>query len=618
MLRRGQERRGPEARAKGGQRPGRWPEALAIDGSDPRSLSQAEGADDSYRQAVCIKEGVLAQMKRLLISRKFAAVGCILAASMAVAVADTAGASAKGIAHAASGSVLTVESSETSTLSGGFNPFVSTSVAATIGATSLIYEPLFQADVVKPGKYYPFLATKYAWGKGGKSITFTIRQGVKWSDGQPFSAADVAFTYNLIKSNADVNEYGLALTGVSQNGNTVTLSFGSPQYANFQNIAAQPYIVPQHIWSSVGDPAQYADSDPVGTGPYKVSTLGSSGLVMAANSSYWGGTPAIGTVEFPTIADNATVLSDLDGNQLDWAGNFIPGLQKSFLTSAAHQVWFAPVQTNSLEPNLSRWPTNQLAVRQAISLAIDRKAISSQGESGLEPVATNASGLTLPEFSAFLSPSVKKYALSPNPNAKAAERVLEKAGYKKDSHGFFALHGKEVKLDVTDPANYSDYAADDEIVASDLKKAGINASFVGLSDNAWASDIATGNFQLTGHWSQTSVSVYQLYNDWLNSALATKSNRGGNFEGLRSGFVDSALKRLASAATIAQQAKDAAPIERYVAQNLPIIPTVYGAAFDEYNAGAFTGWPTATNNYESGSPNAPTNEVVILHLKPKS
>jgi peptide/nickel transport system substrate-binding protein len=55
-----------------------------------------------------------------------------------------------------------------------------------------------------------------------------------------------------------------------------------------------------------------------------------------------------------------------------------------------------------------------------------------------------------------------------------------------------------------------------------------------------------------------------------------------------------------------------------VAQNLPIIPTVYGVVFDEYNTGKFTGWPSESNSYESGSPNTPTNEVVILHLRPTS
>ena len=67
----------------------------------------------------------------------------------------------------------------------------------------------------------------------------------------------------------------------------------------------------------------------------------------------------------------------------------------------------------------------------------------------------------------------------------------------------------------------------------------------------------------------------------------------------------------------ARQLKYLAPIEPYVATNVPIIPTVYGAAFDEYNTAHFSGWPSASDPYESGSPNAPTNEVVVLHLKPK-
>jgi peptide/nickel transport system substrate-binding protein len=130
--------------------------------------------------------------------------------------------------------------------------------------------------------------------------------------------------------------------------------------------------------------------------------------------------------------------------------------------------------------------------------------------------------------------------------------------------------------------------------------------------------MATGSFQLTMHWSQTSVAPYQLYNDWLNSALATKSNRAGNFEGLKNKTVDANLTKLASASTVAQQLKYLAPIESYVATNLPVIPTVYGVSWGEYNTGTFTGWPTPTNEYESAQPSAPTNEVVILHLKPKS
>jgi peptide/nickel transport system substrate-binding protein len=565
-------------------------------------------------------------MKRILSRRSLQAASGALAVGTAVAVAavSTAPAVAATHARAASGTPLIVESSPVGSAN-GFNPFVPTAASTIVGATAFIYEPLFQANILKPGKYYPFLATKYAWGNHGKNITFTIRTGVKWSDGTAFGPADVAFTYNLIKNNPAINGGGLAIKGVSTSGDKVTLKFSSPQYANFQQIAATVYIVPQHIWSASAissSPATYLDSNPVGTGPYMLKSVDpTNGLVLTANPNYWGGpfgghgAPAVQTVEFPILATNTTALTALLEGQVNWAGNFIAGVQQQFKGKPL-TFWSPADNTNSLEPNLHRWPTNQLAVRQAISLAINRKAIATQGESGLEPIATNSSGLILPMFQKFLSPSVKSDKLASGANPRAAEKVLENAGYKK--HGkWFALHGKIVKLSVTDPSGYSDYAADDAIVAKDLQAAGIDATFDGLATNEWNADMATGNFQLTMHWSQTSVSPYQLYNDWLNGALATKTNRAGNFEGLKNKKVDGELTKLAADGTAAAQLRDLAPIEQYVAKNLPIIPTVYGVSWGEYNTGAFSGWPTPKNDYESPQPAAPFNEVTVLHLKPK-
>jgi peptide/nickel transport system substrate-binding protein len=558
-------------------------------------------------------------MKRILSSKSVAGVLAV-GASVAVGAMSAAPALAHGSASVANATALTLESSPVGQAN-GFNPFVSTSAASVVGATSLIYEPLFQADILKPGKYYPFLATGYKWGAGGKSITFTIRQGVKWSDGQAFSAADVAFTYNLIKSNPSINGGGLNISSVSQAGNTVTLKFPTAQYANFQNIAAEVYIVPQHIWSSAGDPSTYTDTNPIGTGPYTVQSVSASGVVMTANNGYWGGpfgghgAPAVKTVQFPALSSNTSALTALETDQVDWGGNFIAGVKQAFAGKPL-VFWSPPLNTNSLEPNLHEWPTNQLAVRQAISAAIDRKAISSQGEGGEEPIATNMSGLTLPEFTQFLAPAVKSDKIDPNANPKAAEKILKAAGYTK-SGKYFALHGKVVKVTITDPASYSDYALDDQIMAKDLQAAGIDASFDGLSVDQWNADMANGDFQLTQHWSQTSVSPYQLYDDWLNGSLATKSNRAGDFEGLKSAAVDKDLATLAAAGTTAAQVKALAPIESYVATNLPVIPTVYGVSWGEYNTGTFSGWPTPTNDYETAQPSAPTNEVVILHLTPK-
>ena len=567
-------------------------------------------------------------MNRRTTQRTWRAGCCALAAAAALAAcggssssSQSSGSASDSSAKATAGSsaVLTVESSQQNAVTQNFNPFVPSSAATLLGATSLIYEPLLQANALKPGVYYHWLATGYTWSHGGDSITFTIRSGAKWSDGSPLTAADVAFTYDLLKKYPDANTTGLAIKNVSTSGQTVTIDFPSPQYANLQNIAGQVYIVPQAIWSKVGDPGKYTDASPVGTGPYTLSSFTPQGFTLKANSAYWGGKPAVSAVEFPTYASANSALSALQSDQLAWGGNFIPGVQQVFVAgNPNHHVWFPPVQTNSLEPNLTRFPTNQPAVRKAISLAIDRTALSQQAEGGLEPPVSSASGLTLPVFEQFLSPSVASDTLPAHAEPAAAKAVLKAAGYVPGSDGMFRTKGgQELTIDVTNPSSFSDYAAGDAMIAKWLRAAGINATFVGQSVTAWSSDIASGNFQLTQHWSQTSVAPYQLYNDWLNSAQAT-SNAAGDYERLKDPQVDAMLTKLAADSSASAQQADLAPIEQYVATNLPIIPTVYGVVFDEYNTSKFSGWPSASDPYESGSPNAPTNEVVILHLRPTS
>lgn len=558
-------------------------------------------------------------MRRRTLKRASATAVTVASVAALVAVfASPSASNAAPVARAAAGSVLTMESSPENTVTQDFNPYVQSTGAYAMGVDSLIYEPLLQFDLARPSRApYYFLATAYKWGSGGKTITFTIRNGVKFSNGSPMTPADVAFSFSLLQKYADVNTAGIPVTGTSVSGNKVTITFSAPQYTNLQSIG-NVYVVPQSIWNNVGDPATFTDANPIGTGPYTFGTFSAAGITLKANSGYWGGTPSVNAVDFPVIASNDTVLSALTTNQLDWAGNFLTGLQSAFIkpSPSTHHAWFAAVQTNSLEPNLNVWPTNQLAVRKAISLAIDRTAISTQGEAGLEPVATNASGLVLPGFKNLLAKSVASASLSPHANAAAAVKVLKAAGYV-IKNGFFYKGNKEVTIPVTDPSAYTDYAEDDSLVAAELRKAHINASFVGQTATAWAANLASGHFVLSMHWSQTSIAAYQLYNGWLNSALAT-SNASGNFERLHNKTVDRELAKLAGQTSISGQMKYLTPIEQYVAQNLPIIPTVYGAAFDEYNSSRFSGWPSASNPYEIGQPGSPQNEVVVLRLKPTS
>src|ERR1700678_424890 len=229
-------------------------------------------------------------MRRLPNHRRLLAIGtaCMLAAGVAACSSSSSSpsASSSSPAKAATGATLVMESSPETSITQAFNPFVPTQAAYGMGSDGLIYEPLIQFDVAAPPTYYPWLATSYAWSNSGKTLTFTIRQGVKWNNGTPLTPADVAFTFNLLKANAAINLNGLTMTSVTTSGNTVTLNFPTAQYANLQNIAGTA-IVPEAIWSKVGNPATYTDANPVGTGPYVLSTFTPQGFTLSKNPSYW-------------------------------------------------------------------------------------------------------------------------------------------------------------------------------------------------------------------------------------------------------------------------------------------------------------------------------------------
>jgi len=525
---------------------------------------------------------------------------------------------------------LVMESSPETNLTQNFNPFAGAAPIYGMGADGLVYEPLYQFDLANPAQApYPWLATNYAWSNGGKTITFTIRQGVKWDNGTAFTAADVVFTYKYVQEHSsgadDIDLGGTQPTSItSPTSDTVQLTFSSPQYMNLENIAGQ-VIIPKSVWSSVSDPATYSVANPVGTGPYTLGNYTSEGFTMDANPHYWGGSVPVPKVYFPVYTTNSAATNALFGGQIDWTGNYIPGLQQDFINKdpQTNYAYEGADSSNALYPNLSQFPTNQLPVRQAIDVALDRQALDTQGESGLEAPVLNASGITQPAFSAWLAPSLKNDNLPATGSPSQAASILEKAGYKKDAAGFFALNGKEVDVSITTPGAYSDFANDVALAVSELNKAGIKATFDNTTVDQYSADAASGDFSLLLRWGAGGISPFNLYNNWLNPSLIGTGN--GNYEKLNNPTMTADLNKLNGDETIAEQTTDLIPIEEYVANSLPVIPTTASAEWCEYSSKNYTGWPTQSNPYDScqpsGSNNGPgsgTDEYVLMHLKPAS
>ncbi|MGH3732425.1 MAG: ABC transporter substrate-binding protein [Acidimicrobiales bacterium] len=530
-------------------------------------------------------------------------------------------------AASASSPPLVLEGNTGVTFTNNFNPLDSNSFASEMKVRSLVYEPLFEFDTIKAGVSYPWLATAYAWSNGGKTLTFTIRTGVKWSDGSAFTPADVAATFNGVNTNAAANVFGLpALASpATVSGNTVVLNYSTPEYSNITAIAGNQLMVPSSYWTTNTTPgtATVSNTQAIGTGPYVASSYSSSVVDYTANPSYWGdavgNSPVAPEVQVLSVDTNADAATDLADGTLTWAGNDIANVNSIFVDQdkATNHTFFAPGNTVTLEFNVTKAPLNDPKVREAISVGINRQQLGIKGESGYEAPATSLSGLILPNQSSYMA---SQYANDIKPTNQPAEvkSILTSDGYKKNKQGFWAKKGKEIKFSIQDPIAYSDYYADAQLMSSELKSEGIDATVDGVQASAWYTNSADGNFTTIEHWGNGGTDPYTQFDNWLDFSTSAPVGKSanGDYGRFNSAAVQADLVKLAGTNPTDTAAVKAAslPLEKVVATELPVIPLLYGATWCEYSTANYSGFPTPTNPYMDPAPNDPELPYILTHI----
>jgi len=335
-----------------------------------------------------------------------------------------------------------------------------------------VYDTLVQPGD-PPTEAEPALAEDWEVSEDELTWTFSLREGVVWHDGEPFTADDVVFSFERIADeglNAARFDTIEEVTAVDEHTVELQLSQPTPnlltQIGAFKGMA----IVPERIVED-GTIGQ----NPVGTGPFRfVSYDEGSRLVLEANPDYWGEGPFVEGVEFRFVSEGTVAMTNLRGGQVDWTDNVPPQEAQTVLDSdeleaggePSGDFWYFAF-------NHARPPFDNPDVRRALSFAVDRDAIAEAAHFG----AATPNQTAIPEG----NPWHHDYAPFTVDPAQA-EQMLADAG----------VEDLSVELMVTTEFEQTIAAA--QVIESDWAEIGVDVSIQVLDFTEWLARQGEGEF----------------------------------------------------------------------------------------------------------------------------
>jgi peptide/nickel transport system substrate-binding protein len=337
----------------------------------------------------------------------------------------------------------------------------------------------------RPDRIVADLATEWAWSNGGKDLTFTLRQGVTWHDGKPFTSADVKCTWDMLTAKESKlrknprRTWYFNLEDVTTKGDyEVTFHLGRPQPSLLTMLAGgMSPVYPCHV------SAAQMRTHPIGTGPFKFAEFRQNELIrVVKNPDYWKkGRPYLDAIEYKIIPNRATALMAFIANQYDLtftAEIGAPALKDLKEQAAWAQCEYLPTNTQAnLLVNRDRPPFDNADVRKAMVLSIDRQAfndIISQGTNriggSMLPPPEGLWGMP-PDFLA----SVAGYGSDHEKQRAEGRKIMETLGYGPD---------KPLKIKVTtrNIASYRDQAV---LLIDHLKHVYIQSELEPLETAVW-------------------------------------------------------------------------------------------------------------------------------------
>ncbi|UPL11608.1 ABC transporter substrate-binding protein [Microbacterium sufflavum] len=509
-------------------------------------------------------------------------------------------------------------------ITANYNPFAPTVLHGALGP---IYEPLFFYNKTKDSEPVGLIGDSFEYNEDGTQITVKIKPDLKWSDGEPLTAEDVVFSFMYEANNPEGN--GLTSAEATDN-TTVVLTYSIPQYTTEFQRMGSTYVLPAHIWSEIDDFANFTNEDPVGSGAYVVDKTTSESYTLVANENFRDADElGVKKVQYIAVDNNQTAQDLLAAGELDWAGMFIPNPDD--VTGNGKIEWINTPQDPTVLYTCSNaelgctGPQTDVAVRQALNVAIDRATIKDKAFVGLTGDISPAYTL-LPRDEKWLADPANE--VSPQ-EADAAEAgsILEAAGYTKGSSGIYEKGGVPIELNLISVDGWTDYNDAAKLIAEQAEKAGIKITPSTVQWQEFSDARQGGGFQLiVGGVIGTSVAdPFQIYRDWFGGTAVGSTGPVGaeipptrwNFSRYDNPVVDQAVQTAIATNDEAERKALYATIQTEIVRDLPYIPLVVNATQTFYNTKDFTGWPTEEDLYAfPPSWGAIAAGYVLTQLKP--
>lgn len=341
------------------------------------------------------------------------------------------------------------------------------------------------------GKWVGALASDWTISDDGLTYTFNLRENAKWHDGEPITADDVMFAYNLI-----MDEKAAISSRVYQFINGKPITYEKVNDYQVKMILPEKYApvltyvvtpLPKHILEKVALedlPTCEWGEKPILAGPFKLEEYKAGEyLRFVRHDGYWGGKPYLDEVIFRIIPDANSAAVALETGEIDFL-DAAPDVFKRMKESGKYGTFQASSgNVQFLAMNNKLFPFNDLKVRQAISCLINRKAIAEQVFLGL---AQPAYGFMVPSDMFYNENAIVKHEY----NVEKAKQLLAEAGYKPDGDGVLAKDGRRLEFECLYMQGNVQREQAGVVMQADMAKAGIKMNIKAVE---WSSQISVLN-----------------------------------------------------------------------------------------------------------------------------